>query len=353
VPFSDHSIDICAISTYLFQGDPVSMTELNSALEKYAAMVNKRIEKCIPRVGQPVTLYKPIWELLDRGGKRLRPSLTFLFCEAVGGRARNALAAAAAVEILHNMTLIHDDIEDDSELRRGKPCIHIMFGLPAAVNCGDAMLIKALGVASDVPLSEAKRNQLVQKFVDRAFQITKGQALEFELKSQENFTDEDVIKVFRSKTGVLIALACEAGAIVGGARKNQLSVATQFGESIGVGFQVVDDLLNVVGDVRKYGKEIGGDIREGKRTIMAAHLVRSASRDDRDQFLSLLGKSAISSEEVSQAIGMYRKYGSLQYAKKVADKYVENGLRALTRLPKSDAREMLGALARFLVQREF
>jgi len=329
------------------------MKELNSTLEKYGAMVNRQIEKYIPRTSEPVTLHQPIWELLDRGGKRFRPALTLLFCEAVGGRARKALAAATAVEILHNMTLIHDDIEDQSELRRGKPCIHVMFGVPAAINSGDAMLIKVFEAVSDGPLGATTKNELIRRFAERAFQITRGQALEFELNNREVFTDKDVIKVLQNKTSALVALACEAGAVVGGAKKSQLSAATKFGESMGVGFQIVDDLLNVVGDVRKYGKEIGGDIREGKRTVMVAHLIKSASAEDRDRFMALLGKPTISKEEISQAINMYRKYGSLDYAKKIADGYVEEGLRALRKLPKSNAREALDGIARFLVQREF
>jgi len=329
------------------------MNGLNSVLEEYGAMVNRQMEKYLPRTARPVTLHQPMWELLDRGGKRFRPALTLLFCRAVGCQERKALPAAAAVEILHNMTLIHDDIEDQSELRRGKPCIHIMFGLPAAINSGDAMLIKVFEAAADGPLDAATKNRLIERFAERAFQITRGQALEFELNKQPDFTEDDVIEVLRNKTSALVALACEVGAIVGGATKSQLAAATGFGESTGVGFQIVDDLLNVVGDAQKYGKEIGGDIREGKRTIMAAHLVKSASAGDRDRFMTLLGKPTISLDEISQAIEMYKKYGSLDHAKKTADRYVEDGLRALKRLPKSNARQVLEALARFLVQRQF
>jgi geranylgeranyl diphosphate synthase type I len=329
------------------------MSELNSLLEKYGAMVNRQIEKYLPRTGQPVTLHQPMWELLDRGGKRFRPALTLLFCKAVGGQERKALPAAAAVEILHNMTLIHDDIEDQSELRRGKPCIHLMFGLPAAINSGDAMLIKVFEAAADGPLDAATKSRLIERFAERAFQITKGQALEFELNSRQDFTDEDVIEVLRNKTSALIALACEVGAIVGGATKRQLSAAAEFGKFTGVGFQIVDDLLNVAGDVRKYGKEIGGDIREGKRTIMAAHLMRSAPREDRERFVTMLGKPTISQEEITQAIDMYKKYGSLDHAKTIADRYIERGLQALRKLPKSSARRMVDELARFLVEREF
>jgi len=328
------------------------MSELNSVLEKYAAMVNQQIEKYLPRSGRPVTLHQPMWELLDRGGKRFRPALTLLFCKAVGGQERRALPAAAAVEILHNMTLIHDDIEDQSELRRGKPCIHIMFGQSAAINSGDAMLIKVFEAAADGSIEATTKNNLIQQFAERAFQITRGQALEFELNGRQSFTEEDVTEVLRNKTSALVALACEAGAIVARAKKSQLSAAGKFGEATGVGFQIVDDLLNVTGDVSKYGKEIGGDIREGKRTIMAAHLIKSASAEDRDQFMKMLGKPTVSQEEIGEAIGLYKKYGSLDYAQRLADRCIESGLNALKRLPESRARNTIGALARFMVRRE-
>lgn len=328
------------------------MSKLNSVLEKYAAMVDRQIEEYIPRIGRPVTLHQPMWELLDRGGKRFRPALTLLFCKAVGGTERRALPAAAAVEILHNMTLIHDDIEDRSELRRGKPCIHIIFGQSAAINSGDAMLIKVFEAVARGSLDATTKNKLVKRFADRAFQITRGQALEFELNNRQSFTEEDVIEVLRNKTSALIALACESGVIAAGGTKNQLSAAAKFGEATGVGFQIVDDLLNVAGDVRKYGKEIGGDIREGKRTIMAAHLIKSASVEDRERFMKMLGKSTISQEEIGEAIDLYRKYGALDHAKGLADRFIEDGLSALEGLSKSSAKDTIEALARFMVRRE-
>jgi len=328
------------------------MSDLKCVLEKYAAMVNRQIEEYIPRTGQPVTLHRPMWELLDRGGKRFRPALTLLFCKAVGGQERRALPAAGAVEILHNMTLIHDDIEDQSELRRGKPCIHIMFGQSAAINSGDAMLIKVFEAAADGSLDATTKNKLIERFAERAFQITRGQALEFELNNRQSFTDEDVLEVLRNKTSALIALACESGVIAAGGRESQLSAATRFGEATGVGFQIVDDLLNVTGDVHKYGKEIGGDIREGKRTIMAARLIKSASAEDRKRFMRILGKPTISQEEIGKAIDLYKKYKSLDHARGLADRYMEDGLSALKKLPKSSARNAIEELARFMVRRE-
>lgn len=315
-------------------------------------MVDPVIERYIPRSGRPEALFSSIWDLLDRGGKRFRPALTLLACEAVGGDPERAVNAAAAVELLHNMTLIHDDIEDGSLFRRGKPCIHIIYGVPSAINAGDAMLIKVFEVLSDGPLPPELGLRLVKKLAERAFQVTVGQAMEFEALGRRDAGDVEVIDILRNKTGALTALALELGAIAGGAGDGELGALGRFGEAIGIGFQIMDDVLNVDGKLEKYGKEIGGDIREGKITIMVSHLLRVAEPSDRERFLRLLGKKDITREGVEEAIGLYRKYGSIGFARDLAKEFIEDGLRNLEKLPKSEAREKMRMLAEFLVKRE-
>ncbi|MEM3463098.1 MAG: polyprenyl synthetase family protein, partial [Candidatus Bathyarchaeia archaeon] len=246
-------------------GDPERISELLASVRR---MVDPVIEKYVPRSGRPESLFSSIWDLLDRGGKRFRPALTLLACEAVGGDPTKAVNAAAAVELLHNMTLIHDDIEDGSLFRRGKPCIHIIYGVPSAINAGDAMLIKVFEVLSDGPLPPEFGLKLVKKLAERAFQVTVGQAMEFEALRSRDPNDVDVIGILRNKTGALTALALELGGIAGGAGDAELRALARFGEAIGIGFQIIDDVLNVDGQLEKYGKEIGGDIREGKITVM-------------------------------------------------------------------------------------
>jgi geranylgeranyl diphosphate synthase type I len=330
-------------------GDYERISEL---LASARAVVDPMIERYIPRSGRPEGLFSPIWDLLDRGGKRFRPALTLLACEAVGGDPSKAANAAAAVEILHNMTLIHDDIEDGSLLRRGKPCIHIIYGIPFAINAGDAMLIKVFEVLSDSPLPPEVGIKLVKKMAERAFQVTMGQAMEFEALRSRDLGDVDVIDILRNKTGALTALALELGGIAGGARKAELEALAKFGESIGIGFQIIDDVLNVDGRLEKYGKEIGGDIREGKITVMVSHLLRTAERSERDRFLRLLGKGDITEEEIGEAIALYRKYGSIEFAREMAREFIENGLLSLEALPESDAKEKMRMLAEFLIKRE-
>ncbi len=329
---------------------------MKSALEilgEYKGEVEAELERYLPRNGEPQEFYASVWDLLDRGGKRFRPALTFLACECVGGRRDDAIGGAAAVELLHNMTLVHDDIEDQSELRRGKPCIHIIYGVPTAINVGDAMLIKVFEIANSSKIPQDRCHRLVSQIAKRAYDITWGQAFEFGMWDRKDFTEEDVIRLLRHKTGALTGLSTEAGAIAGGGSEEQLTILSEFGETIGVGFQIVDDILNVAGDVKEYGKEIGGDIREGKKTVLAAHLLKTASSQDRKTFTRLLGKTKITRKEVRKTVDLYEKYGSINYAKKQAESYLENALKALNKLPGSEARTSLSSIAAFLISRSF
>jgi geranylgeranyl diphosphate synthase type I len=322
-------------------------------LEKYKGEVEAELERHLPRTGEPKEFYASVWDLLDRGGKRIRPALTFLACESVGGRKEDALGAAASVELLHNMTLVHDDIEDRSQLRRGKPCIHRIYGIPAAINAGDAMLIKVFEIANSSKIPQDRCHQLVQHVAERAYEITWGQAFEFNMWKRKEFTEDEVIRLLKCKTGALTRLSTEAGAIAGGAPQEQVNALADFGETVGIAFQIVDDILNVAGDVKDYGKEIGGDIREGKKTIMAAHLLQTASLSDQKIFRRLLGKKKITRAETKKAVGLYEKYGSIIYAKTQAGSYLANAMNALKTLPQSDARSELGTIAEFLVSRTF
>jgi len=329
------------------------MTSALDVIQRYKGMVETELEKYLPRTGEPPDFYKAVWELLDRGGKRFRPVLVFLAAECVGGNKESAIGAAAAVELLHNMTLIHDDIEDQSELRRGKPCIHIIYGIPVSINVGDAMLIKVFEVAngSIIPIDRCKR--LVTCIAKRAYDITWGQAFEFSLWKRNEFSEEDVIRLLRCKTGALTGLATEAGAIAGGGQDDEILTLGSFGETIGIAFQIIDDVLNVVGEEKNYGKEIGGDIREGKKTVMAANLLKNATETDRKIFLRLLGKKTIRRVEIKRAVDLYKKYGSIDYAKARSKFYLKEAIQILNNLPKSESRENLELIAKFLVSRNY
>ena len=329
------------------------MTSALDVIQRYKGTVETELERYLPRSGEPSEFYDAIWELVDRGGKRFRPVLVFLAAESVGGNKEAAIGAAAAVELLHNMTLIHDDIEDQSELRRGKPCIHKIYGVPVSINAGDAMLIKVFEIANGSQISLDRCHRLVTCIAKRAYDITWGQAYEFNLWRRTEFSEDDVIRLLRYKTGALTGLATEAGAIAGGGHDDQILALRGFGETIGIAFQIIDDVLNVVGEEKHYGKEIGGDIREGKKTVMVAHLLKSATDTDRKKFLRILGKKSIKRIEIKKAIGLYEKYGSIDYAKARSNFYLQEAIQILNKIPMSESRENLELIARFLVSRNY
>ena len=322
-------------------------------IEEYRGEVEAQFERHLPRSGEPQEFYTPVWDLLGRGGKRFRPAMTLLACECVGGRREEATGAAAAVELLHNMTLVHDDIEDQSELRRGKPCIHVIYGVPTAINVGDAMLIKVFEVANQSRIPPDRCNRLVSQVAKRAYDVTLGQAYEFSMWSRKQIREDEVIRLLRIKTGALTALSTEAGAIAGNGTEEQVKLLSDFGETIGISFQIIDDVLNIAGDVQEYGKEIGGDIREGKKTILVAHFLRTATAGDRKLFTRILGRKNITRTEIRKAIRLYEKYGSIDYAKAQADTYLHSALETLRKLPPSEPREDLASIAEFLVRRTY
>jgi geranylgeranyl pyrophosphate synthase len=171
--------------------------------------------------------------------------------------------------------------------------------------------------------------------------------------SNKDVREEDVIRLLRNKTGALTGLSTEAGGIAGGGTEEQIKSLGDFGETVGVGFQIIDDVLNVAGDVKEYGKEIGGDIREGKRTVLVGHLLRTATDTDRRMFTRLLGKKNVTRTETRQAIKLYEKYDSIGYAKSQAETYLRSALSKLSELPPSDSRNKLSSIAEFLISRSY
>ena len=320
-------------------------------LKKYAPTVEKEMRKLI-KGRQPWSAYGLIWDLLSRGGKRFRPAMCLLSCEAVGGKKENALPAAVAIELLHNATLLHDDIEDDSKERRGQPCIHIKYGIPLAINAGDVLYFVAYKELLKVKNEEAKK-LLAESFI----LIGEGQAYDINWVREERWdiSEKDYLKMVMRKTGVLIGAACASGAFCGGADKKTALALYEYGKAIGMAFQIQDDILNLVGDRKKYGKEIGGDITEGKRTLIVVHALKNANRRDRKRLIEILSSHTRKRREINEAINIMKKYGSIDYASDFARKLVERAKKRLKRakLKENKATQALFAFADFFITREF
>jgi geranylgeranyl diphosphate synthase type I len=348
-------------------------------LEEKAPLIDKAIEKYIPRkftknavlfkVNPPrhshnvETLNKavaePIWEFLDRGGKRWRPALFLLICEALGKNSADYLDFAIIPEVIHNGTLIIDDIEDASELRRGKPCTYKLYGVDIAVNAGNTMYYLPL-----LPLMEKKAaiqpeklRDLYEVYVQEMINLSMGQAMDIAwhrgIASADNLTEEDYLQMCAYKTGTLARMAAKLAAVLAGANKELVEKLGRYAESIGVAFQMQDDVLDLTGKefARKKGG-VGQDITEGKRTLMVIYTLKKANAADRKRLLQILSMHTPEQTLRDEAISIMQKYKAIEYVKFKAAHIVEESWKEVEKLlPTSEAKEKLKAFAEFLIKR--
>jgi geranylgeranyl diphosphate synthase type II len=290
--------------------------------------------------------------------------LLILSCEAVGGTVAHALNAAAAVEILHNFTLVHDDIMDNADARRGRPTVHRKWSVNDALLVGDELLGAAYEALLETP-GFAHRN-LGRVLTQGLLDVCEGQALDLELEARRNVSVKEYFRMIGKKTGSLIAAATELGGLAGGGTRRQVAALRRFGLRLGRAFQVQDDLLDVVGDPHEFGKTIGGDILEGKKTYLLLRAAERAEGDDRKLLARVLRKEGPAGEWktnegavtdggraiISAVKDVYRRCGVLEEAGRVVERTTREAVSEISRLPRSAAREMLRWLAEELVHRE-
>jgi geranylgeranyl diphosphate synthase type I len=297
-------------------------------------------------------IYGLLVPFMKRGGKRIRPVLTLLSCGASGGDYDSVISPAAIIELFHNFTLIHDDIEDNSQFRRGEPALHISSGIPMALNSGDALYTLIWEQIASLPM-EPKKLFEFQKIYASAFKrVVEGQGIEISWIHHDSYDvgEKDYLQMINGKTSALMGLACEAGAFIAGG-KHQKGLR-EYGEKIGTAFQIHDDVLNVVGDFEKYKKEIGGDISEGKRTLMVVHCLDNSSAKDKKTLKAILSKHTNKQEEIRQAIGILKDSGSIDYAKNYSLSLVGEAKKLLGPLPDTKDRASLLKIADYVVTRE-
>lgn len=293
--------------------------------------------------------------VLTSGGKRIRAVLVLLACQAVGGKARHALSAATAVEILHNFTLVHDDVMDNATSRRGKPTVQKQWNLNVAVLSGDILL----GRAYEELLRTRSPHlpEMVDVLTDAFLTVCEGQALDLEFESRDNVSLREYFAMIEKKTGRLITAATELGALAGNGSPAQRSALHSFGSALGRAFQLQDDLLDVVAEEQEFGKRIGGDIVEGKRTFLflsAMERARGADRKTLDHVVRKR-KNFKSNAERQLAIrrisDIYHKTGVLRLARQLIAQETRRATNSALRLPDNPGRSMLLWLSDMLLRR--
>ena len=247
---------------------------------EYLAYTNTLIQQH-PFAGSPQNLYDPLNYILTLGGKRMRPVLTLMGCELFGGNIETAANQALGVEVFHNFTLIHDDIMDVAPIRRGKPTVHVKWNEPTAILSGDLMLIKAINLVRQANVQF--QNPLLDVFNQTAIEVCEGQQLDMNFESREKVTADEYIEMIRLKTAVLLGCALQMGAIVAGANPLQQKNIYNFGQMVGIGFQLMDDILDVFGEQDKVGKQVGGDIISNKKTYLLIKALELAEGETKTQ----------------------------------------------------------------------
>ena len=286
------------------------------------------------------------------GGKRLRPLLATVACEAVGGKADAALPFGVALEMIHNFTLVHDDVMDEDETRRGIKTVHAAFGVPEAILSGDALFARAFEVVLDSEVGDPKIVRLLNILARAVRLLAEGQQMDMDFEDAIKVTSDQYMKMIEQKTAILYSAAAQGGAIVGGATDEQEKALLEYGRMIGLGFQIWDDVLDLESDQATFGKPVLNDIRNGKKTLIVVQALEDLKGPERTEFLSILGKKNATTEELERARDILDDVGAIDHATKVADGLISGAKERLSVLADSPHKKALIALADFMVKRK-
>ncbi|MDD1737373.1 MAG: polyprenyl synthetase family protein, partial [Methanothrix sp.] len=281
--------------------------ELDGELQRRALMVTQAIEELLP-LAHPRPLYEASRHLVDAGGKRLRPSMLLLAGEAAGGEDAMLAPAAVSIELIHNFTLIHDDIMDNADVRRGRPSVHKLWGQSGAILAGDTLYSKAFQVLG---ITEARPELLLgamNMLSQTCTAICEGQWLDMEFESREQVSEAEYMEMIEKKTGVLYGASAGIGALLAGASPQAVSALDEFGRLTGMGFQLQDDVIDLITPEAVSGKKQGGDLVEAKKTLIMIHAFAH------DISVPVFGKKDASAEQIQESISILEKSGSIEYA---------------------------------------
>ena len=318
--------------------------------------VNKEILK-LDWEREPKGLYAPIAYTLAAGGKRVRPQLAMIGSQLFGGKDEEVLPAALALEVFHNFTLLHDDVMDKAEVRRGRPTVHIQWNENTAILSGDQMMIEAYTLLSQVP--ERALARVLQLFNKMATEICEGQQYDVDFEQKSDVTIDKYLMMIRLKTSVLLATALQIGAYIAGASEEEQQAVYQFGINIGLAFQIQDDILDVWGDPKTFGKAVGGDIACNKKTFVYLEAMRregdeakgerlEAREELEDWYNQVLDDNK---EKIARVKEIFEQLGVREACEQVVRDYTQRALDILETLPQNEASEELRKLAEKLIVR--
>ena len=318
-------------------------------IEKNARIVNKYLNSKLK--GNPKLLYDAAAHLIIHGGKRLRPHMVIKSCQILGGSTISAIPAASAVEMIHNFTLVHDDIMDNDEMRHGVPTVHKKFGMSIAILAGDVLFSKAYQIISDSKLSNDATIQLVSRLAKACVDVCEGQLLDVKMAEEKRIpSQKEYITMIGKKTAALFDVSCSMGAICATGNQKDISNLSDFGRNLGIAFQITDDLIGVMGDPKITKKPVGNDLREGKKSLPILMAIELSKGKDKKIILKSFGNSKATKNDLKNAVDVIRSLGIEENVRTQALEYAEMAKKSLSKYSGSAKTELIDLLD-FVVKR--
>ncbi|MEO8399658.1 MAG: polyprenyl synthetase family protein [Ignavibacteriaceae bacterium] len=323
--------------------------------KKYSSLYEgerKKIEKKLKSSlenRKPKSLYSPSLYILESGGKRLRPLLVLLSTKAVGGKFSQSYNAAIAVELLHNFTLVHDDIMDNADKRRSRKTLHKKYDVNTAILAGDSLL----SVAYEYLLKDCNGNSksIISSFTKGLVEVCEGQSLDKEFELRKNVSLDEYLLMIQKKTAAMVEMCCSIGAQIGGGSSKEIKAMKNFGKKIGIAFQIQDDLLDIIANENEFGKFVGGDLIEGKKTFLLLTALKKARDNDRKNLLKIIENKEINEKQIKKYKNIYDKLNVIDDAKREIKKYSQNALNSLKILKSDENKKIFTWLSDSLIKR--
>ncbi len=314
------------------------------------------IDDCISALvknSEPKSLYDPVNYILSGGGKRIRPLMVMLCCQISGGDSDAAINAGAAIEVLHNFTLVHDDIMDNALTRRGNETIHKKWNVNTAILAGDNLI--AIAYKSLLKTESANIKKIVEVFTEGVIEVCEGQSYDKDFEERENVSSEEYLLMIRKKTAKLLETSAVMGALIGNADDRSIGELRNFALDLGMAFQIQDDMLDIIADEKELGKKIGGDLIEGKKTFLLLNAFEHTTDPTETELLkSIVNEKGIHKNEdetINKIRSIYEKNGIIENAKKEIENYTNDARQRLEYFKDSEAKKMLFWFSEMLLNR--
>jgi len=324
----------------------MDMKSFTARMENYREVVNDRLNRVVVKES-PVSFYDPVRYVLEGGGKRIRPILVILACKAVGGDQENCLDAAVAVEILHNFTLVHDDIMDKDDMRRSRETVHKKWDEATAILAGDGLV--ALAYHHLLKSKTDRIKAIAEIFTTGIIELCEGQALDKEFERRFDIDLAQYLLMIEKKTARLLMISSEIGAIIGDGNEGQREILQEYSRQLGNAFQIQDDLLDME---TTSGKTFGSDIKQKKRTILFVHAFNHANQTVKNQLLDIIHQPEITADDILSVRDIFDASGTLKFARQEVDSRINQAQQILNQLAPSESRDDLNMLLKWILERK-